>query len=130
MIVVDTNVVAYLLLPGPFGAQALSLRQREPDWIVPAIWRSEFRNVLAGYMRCKGLSLGQAIEVQTLAERMPGSAEFMVSSTSVLELVHSSSCSAYDCEFICLAQAKKLCLVTADKQILANFPGTAIPLSS
>lgn len=48
MTVVDTNVVAYFFLTGPFQSAARALRQHEPDWIVPAIWRREFRNVMAG----------------------------------------------------------------------------------
>ena len=53
MIVVDTNVLAYLYLPGEQTLDAKSLFQREPEWVAPPLWRSEFRNILAAYVRRK-----------------------------------------------------------------------------
>lgn len=51
MIVVDTNVLAYLYLPGEYTAAAEALLAHDPDWAAPVLWRSEFRNILAGYLR-------------------------------------------------------------------------------
>lgn len=47
MIVVDSNVIAYLYLQGEHTAAAERLLLHEPDWAAPALWRSEFRNILA-----------------------------------------------------------------------------------
>ena len=52
--------------------------------------------------------------------------EFTVTSVQVLTLTDSSQCSAYDCEFVALAKELGVKLVTLDKQILAQFPETAI----
>ncbi|MGE5214986.1 MAG: VapC toxin family PIN domain ribonuclease, partial [Nitrospirota bacterium] len=54
--------------------------------------------------------------------------EFAVSSDAVLQLVARSNCTAYDCEFIALAQAEKVQLITADRQILREFPEVAMSL--
>ncbi|MFP4307942.1 MAG: hypothetical protein ACLFQQ_12070 [Desulfococcaceae bacterium] len=54
--------------------------------------------------------------------------EYLVNSLDVLNLVQQSKCSAYDCEFVALAQNLKLPLITMDKQILKEFPATAKPL--
>lgn len=51
MIVVDTNVLAYLYLPGEYTAVAEVLLERDPDWAAPVLWRSEFRIILAGHIR-------------------------------------------------------------------------------
>jgi len=51
MIVVDTNVLAYLLMPGKFTAGAEQLLRSDPEWAAPVLWRSELRNVLATYVR-------------------------------------------------------------------------------
>lgn len=46
MIVVDTNVLAYFLLPCEFSRQAEGLFERDPDWAAPILWRSEFETSL------------------------------------------------------------------------------------
>jgi hypothetical protein len=50
MIVVDTNVISYLLLPGALTPLAQAAARQAP-WSAPFLWRSEFRNVLAVYVR-------------------------------------------------------------------------------
>jgi len=128
MIVVDTNILAYLYLPAEFTAQAEDLLQRDPEWVVPSLWRSEFRNVLALYMRRNLLTLEQAVAIQNEAESLLHESEYLVNSLDVLQLVQQSKCSAYDCEFVALAQSLNVSLITMDKQILTDFPATAIPL--
>ena len=64
MIVVDTNVIAYLLIPGQHTAAARTTLTRDPEWAAPVLWRSALRNVLALYLRKGELSLRQATSVQ------------------------------------------------------------------
>ena len=56
MIVVDSNVLAYLYLPGEYTPAAEALLERDPDWASPILWRSEFRNILAGCLNAKAAS--------------------------------------------------------------------------
>ncbi len=70
MIVVDTNVLAYFLLPCEFSRQAEGLFERDPDWAAPILWRSEFRNLLAGHLRRKALTFDEMLRVQAEAESM------------------------------------------------------------
>ena len=128
MIVVDSNVVAYLYLPGEHTAAAEALLEREPDWAVPLLWRSEFRNILAGYVRRKALTFDHACALQTEAESLLAHSEFEVNSRAVLELVRDSTCSAYDCEFIALAIELKTKLATMDKKLLRVFPARTMSL--
>lgn len=129
MIVVDSNVVAYLYLPGEFTPAAETLLGSDPDWAAPVLWRSEFRNILAGYMRRKSLSLEQAAALQAEAEELLTGCEYEVDSRSVLELVRDSDCSAHDCEFIALAYKLGTKLVTMDKKLLKSFPSRAVALN-
>ena len=130
MIVVDSNVIAYLYLPGDFTDAAEALLTRDSEWAAPLLWRSEFRNILAGYLRRKSLSFQQAAALQGEAEALLAGGEYEVDSISVLELVRDSDCSAYDCEFIALAEKLDVKLVTMDKKLLKAFPGRAVALDA
>jgi predicted nucleic acid-binding protein len=68
LIVVDTNVLAYLLLLGPRTEKAEILRRQERQWAAPPLWRSEFRNVLTGYLRRDLLDLSRAVALMEEAE--------------------------------------------------------------
>ena len=129
MIVVDTNILAYLYLPTAFSEQAELLLMRQPKWIAPVLWRSEFRNVLALYLRKKILTLEQAYNIQTEAETLLTGNEYDVPSLDVLRLIEASECSAYDCEFVALAKKNHTILVTEDKKILKQFPKITMSLS-
>jgi predicted nucleic acid-binding protein len=122
VIVVDSNVLAYLYLPCEYTAAAEAWLERDPDWAAPILWRSEFRNILAGYIRRKAISFEQANSLQSEAESLLEGAEFEVDSRAVLELVRDSECSAYDCEFVALAMKLGTHVVTMDKKLLRDFP--------
>jgi predicted nucleic acid-binding protein len=122
MIVVDSNIIAYLYLPGEFTTRTETLLENAPDWAAPLLWRSEFRNILMGYMRRKMLSFDQICGLQNEAESLPAESEFEVDTSMVLALVRDSDCSAYDCEFVALAIQLGTKLVTMDKKLLRAFP--------
>jgi predicted nucleic acid-binding protein len=129
MIVVDSNILAYLYLPCEFSAAAEALLEQDSEWAAPVLWRSEFRNILAGYMRRNTLTLEQACTLQAEAEGLLNGLEFEIDSRSVLELVSKSDCSAYDCEFIALAERLDTKLITMDKKLLRAFPKRAVALA-
>ncbi len=126
MIVVDTNLIAYLLIQGEHSAPARAVLRKDPAWVAPLLWRSEFRNVLATYMRRRLLSLGEALQLVREAEDLLRGGEFHVESSQILGLASSSQCSAYDCEFVALARQLDLPLVTTDRDILTEFTPPAV----
>ena len=128
MIVVDTNVICYRWMSSPNSAAAETALAKDPHWIAPLLWRSEFRNILALAIRKKALTIHAAQEIMRKAEASFERSEFAVSSDAVLRLVARSNCTAYDCEFVALADAERIQLVTADRQILQEFPEVAISL--
>ena len=130
MIVVDTNVVAYLYLPGEHTAKAESLLARDRHWAAPLLWRSEFRNILAGFLRRRMLAFPVATQLQAEAESLLAGTEHDVDSQLVLELVRDSNCSAYDCEFVALAMTLGVKLVTMDTKLRKAFPSHAVMLSA
>lgn len=130
MIVVDTNVIAYLILPGDHTAAARAALRKDPEWAAPLLWRSEFRSILSLYIRRKLLSLQDALPFMQEAESLMHGGEYGVVSTRVLQLAADSSCTAYDCEFVALAQELQVPLVTTDRQVLSAFPKVAVSLSA
>ena len=68
MIVADSNLIAYLLIPGNNSSLADEVFLKDADWAVPLLCRSELRNILTLYMRHEGMSLQQAQVTMEKAE--------------------------------------------------------------
>ena len=130
MIVVDTNIIAYFYIPTKYSEQTELLLQMEPKWAAPVLWKSEFRNVLSGYLRKKLFDIDTIVSILDEAENLLSDQEYQVSSLSVMNLVSQSDCSAYDCEFVSLAEHLNTKLITQDKQILNAFPQIALSLET
>ena len=126
MIVVDTNLIAYLLITGEHTQRAEAVKLRDPEWVAPLLWRSEFRNLLLLYIRQETFDLNHAISLLKNAEEIMQKQEYTISSMNVMKLATSSRCSAYDCEFVALAQDLSVPLVTSDRKVLTAFPQTAV----
>ncbi len=124
MIVVDTNVIAYLFIKGNYSEFAERLLRIDSEWISSPLWRSEFRSVLSLYIRKNQITVNNAYKISQLAEDFMEGREFHVDSKLVLNLVSSSNCSSYDCEFVALSQSLKLTLYTSDKKVFQEFPDT------
>jgi predicted nucleic acid-binding protein len=121
MIVVDTNIIAYLFISGEFSEQAEKVLLKDPQWAAPLLWRSELRSVLTQYIRKELLSLADAVDIMDHASRLMENNEYDVNSRLVLALAKESNLSAYDCEFIALAKDLGVKLVTADQKIAEIF---------
>ncbi|MCP4023039.1 MAG: type II toxin-antitoxin system VapC family toxin [Desulfobacteraceae bacterium] len=128
MIVVDTNIISCFYLSSEYSNLAEQLFLKTSDWSAPLLWRSEFRNVLSFYVRKEIITLKDAYNIFDAAENLLFQKEYEVNTRQVLKLSKESGCSAYDCEFINLAQDLSVPLVTMDKKILKNFQGIAISM--
>ncbi|MGD0382368.1 MAG: type II toxin-antitoxin system VapC family toxin [Thermoguttaceae bacterium] len=128
MIVIDSNVIGYLFVNSQRTDQAEAALAKDADWRSPPLWRSEFRNVLTLYMRKQLLALEESQKIMGKALQLMAGREYDVASSHVLQLAAGSTCSAYDCEFVALARDLGVPLVTVDKQIITQFPDTAIAL--
>ena len=128
MIVVDTNIIAYLYLQNEYTTLAENLLLKNPDWHVPVLWRSELRSVLSKYLRSNLLKFDEVFNIQKDAESLLMGKEYEIDSYSVLRLVENSECSAYDCEFVALAKSLNTKLVSMDKKVLGSFKDIAISL--
>lgn len=126
MIVADTSLIASLLLSTPATAAAEAVFEKDSHWTAPALWRYEFKNVLTTQVRVLGLPLDDAVAIFEKAEEVVVDPEIQVESSAILRLAHTQKLSAYDAEFLGLAQALKVKIVTVDNGILKAAPAIAI----
>ncbi len=127
MIVTDANHLVYLYVRG--GAltdQVDAVYRRDGDWAAPYLWRSEVRNALARMIRDGKITMGEACAVLANAETLLKNQEYLVASPDVLALAIQSGCTAYDCEYVALAEALDVPLVTEDREVLRAFPARAV----
>lgn len=125
MVVVDTNVLAYLLIEGDQTRAAEALLEADPAWAAPRLWRSELASVLALYVRRGELTVDEAIRRHEAAALLVRGREYDVGVDRVLATASAGPCSAYDAEFVALAQDLDAHLVTADRALVRAFPDTA-----
>ena len=70
MVLVDTNVLVYLMLAGDRTSAAQELFERDADWRSEAFIMVEFSNVLTTYVRIKVLSRDQGLKLLAGAEEL------------------------------------------------------------
>ncbi len=126
MIVVDTNVLVHLVSgTGPAGERAAALYAGDPSWCAPALALSELRNVLVGMVRRGWIDARDADAMHDDALDILGPRIAAVRGTTVLETALALELTAYDAEFVALAEELDVLLVTRDRAILEAVPGRA-----
>ncbi|MFQ5851452.1 MAG: type II toxin-antitoxin system VapC family toxin [Candidatus Binatia bacterium] len=126
MIVADSNLIAYLLIPGDRNKVSEEVLRRDSHWVVPLLWRSEFRNILTLYMRHEGMVVEQAKITMSKAENLLSDREYAVNSEAVLDFAQKTTLSAYDAEFMVLAEHFDTKVVTTDSKLLKEVPDRAV----
>lgn len=128
MIVIDADVLASFWIKTDRTAAAQQARRRDADWVAPVLWRSELRSVLRQYLVRELMGFADAVWVTEKAEAMMAGREFAVRSTDVLKLTYRTGHSSYDCEYVALAEAEGVPLVTGDRRLAQRFPDIAVLL--
>jgi predicted nucleic acid-binding protein len=128
MIVVDTNIIAYLWLDSKRSDLVDAVHGTDPDWIVPRLWRYEFLNVLTSYIRNKNLPIKDALSIWRQALSTFQRSEYESDPEHVVHVSSANRISAYDAQFITLAVQKGVKLVTEHRDLLDKFHGTAISM--
>ncbi|MFO0912197.1 MAG: hypothetical protein U0795_04535 [Pirellulales bacterium] len=85
---------------------------KDAHWVALLLWRSEFRNVLAIYLRKQWFSLEASQQIMSGALQLMADHEYEANSDQVLKLVTMNHCSAYAGEFVAPAQELGTTLVT------------------
>lgn len=128
VIVADANLIVYHFVQGAKTELAHRVSQLDDDWLVPPVWRHEFANALSLTVREAGLSMDLALATYREAFTLLSGREHDIDMPEVLEIAADHSVSVYDAEYVALALARHVRLVTEDKELLRKFPETAVSI--
>ena len=128
MIVVDTNVLVYYFIEGEKTRLAHQVFDRDPEWIVPLLWRHEFVNVLATFARTGTLALAVAQIVWRNAREALHPYEASAEPDEIIPFAVKNNISAYDAEFLVLAKSRSIRCVTEDQELQEKCPRIAVSM--
>jgi predicted nucleic acid-binding protein len=122
MLVVDTNVLVYLLVAGDRTDQARALMRRDSDWRSESFVLVEFSNVLVTTMRVRSLAPARAAQALANAQQIMEPGLHFVQHAEALALATEFKVSAYDARFLALARLLGQPLVTEDARLRQAAP--------
>ena len=126
MIVVDTNIMAYFLIRGEHSEAVDRLYAADPDWIAPRLWLDEFLNVLVTSERNEKLSAVESDGILSDVTELMADSSYDVPAYRILSTARLSGCTAYDSQYLALAQDLGLQLYTFDRKLIERSDGLAI----
>ena len=122
MLLVDTNVVAYLLIEGDYTEAAQELRIRDSDWRSEAFLLVEFTNVLVSSIARKRMTLSVAEDFLAKVFSLFDGKLGRIPHASVLAIAGRHGVNAYDARFLSLADQLGSRLITEDARLRAAAP--------
>ena len=122
MLLVDTNVVVYLLIEGDHTKVAQKLHSRDPDRRSEAFLLVEFTNVLASSIATKRMTLSLAGDFLAKAVALFDGKLARIPHASMLAVAARHRVSAYDARFLALADQLGSRVVTEDVKLRAAAP--------
>jgi predicted nucleic acid-binding protein len=127
VVLVDTNIIAYLMIRGDRTAAAQQLFERDSDWCSEAFVMVEFSNVIATYVRTGALTQAQGTKLLAESQAHLPTLQSVVN-TQALETAMQFGISAYDARFISLARQLKVKLITEDTKLRVAVPAWTMSL--
>lgn len=124
-LVVDADVMVYMLLDGEKSPAARRLHEMRPDWVCPTILRHEFMNVCATYQRAGGVSRGGCLALLKTGLALLSGREVDIDPEVAVGVAMDLDLSAYDAQYVAVALALRGVLVTEDRHVLARAPAVA-----
>ncbi len=128
MIVADTNLIAQLILSLDQTSRAQAIYRIDSDWRMPQLWRHEFLNVLASYLRFDRVPIATLQTAWERAQRLFEDSDSDVDMLHVLQLAGERNISAYDAQYLALAQGLGATLITEDRKLLRAAPREAVSM--
>jgi len=126
VIVVDTNILEYLLIQGEHSERVEQLLIEDSDWVAPRLWLDEFLNVLATIERVGKMESQEADGILSDAIELMEDRSYDVPAQRVLATAKRTGCSAYDSQFLTLAEDLGLKLYSFDQKLINRSGGVAV----
>lgn len=122
MLVVDSNILAYLIIDGVRTSEARRLLDRDPDWHSERLALIELTNVLATAMRVRNLGLAPANAALAEGLDVIESGLHDLAHAEALALASRFGITAYDARYLGIAMALGAPLVTEDRRLRKAAP--------
>lgn len=130
MIIADANLLVYRTVQGPRTETAKLARRRDGEWKSPRLWRVEFRNAVLKHVRAGHLTLAEALASYEFARSLIARDEPEGDPRSVLEIALAYGISAYDAEYVAVARALGVRVVSTDARLIKAVPEYVVSLES
>jgi predicted nucleic acid-binding protein len=125
VIVVDANIVVYLLTMSDRTEDARRLWSTDGDWRAPRLLVYELANVFARLVRAGALSLEDGMAGLEAGARLVAVTEQEPSPSRILEIASKLDLSAYDATYLALAERLGVPMFTEDARLLRAAPAIA-----
>lgn len=122
MIVIDSNVLAYLVIENRQTVRARALLARDPDWRSDVFCLVELANVLATAMRVRQLDLSTAKAALAEAQSVIEAGLHSTSHANTVAIAAEFGISAYDARYVAVARDFGVPLVTEDARLRQAAP--------
>ena len=129
MLVVDANVIVYSVFQTAEAPLVANLQQVDADWRVPSLWKHEVASAAATFVRARQANVQQARTAVQSALHMLANREIEIDLPASVEIALALDLSAYDAQYLLLAQVLSTRCVTADQKMLRQAPGLTIALA-
>ena len=130
MIVVDANIIIYLVFETSFTPLARQAYARDPDWVVPDLWEAEVLNGLVSEVAAGHTTVEDAVRAASNAAALLSGRTHRCDRATVLRTARSAQLTAYDAYYVVLARDLGVQVVTEDRRISRNCPDVARSLKA
>jgi len=125
VLVVDANIVAYLLIQGEKTARARELWAADHDWRAPRLQFYELASVFSQLVKRRALSLEAAVAGLETGAALVRMLDREPPAGRILEISTKLRLSAYDACYLATAEMLRAPLVTEDARLLRAAPEIA-----
>ena len=128
MIVIDTNILAYLLISGDRTEDAKALFELDRDWRSEPFVIIELTNILATYCRTRDMRISTAERILANGERVVRNLA-RIPHVLALRMAGRFAVTAYDARFLAAAESLGTKLVTEDAKLRVTVPSLTLSMS-